>query len=111
VAGQRRWLRTVARRLVIDMVRTQRCRTAEVPFDMGRVPAERDSSEGAIAAQSMLSAFGKLSDAHRGLLGDLYLRGETPQVVASRLKVPVGTVKSRAHYAMRALRSGMDDAA
>ncbi|GLY00672.1 MULTISPECIES: sigma-70 family RNA polymerase sigma factor [Actinoplanes] len=107
--GERRWLFAVARNLVIDLFRTRRSRPAETPvLDLGWVPASGDSSEAAIAVQSVLTAFTRLTDAQRDVLTDLHLRGEEAGVVAARLRVPVGTVKSRAHYALRALRDAMD---
>lgn len=106
---ERRWLFTVARRLVIDMVRARRSRPAETPvFDMDWASSAADTTDVALATQSMLTAFDALSDVHRDVLSDLHLRGEAPGDVARKLRVPIGTVKSRAHYALRALRNGME---
>ncbi|BCY09323.1 sigma-70 family RNA polymerase sigma factor [Actinoplanes sp. L3-i22] len=106
--GARRWLYTVARRLLIDLVRARRSRPPETPVvDLDRACPAEDSTELAVATQAMLAAFGNLSDAHRDVLADLHLRGEAPAEVARKLRVPVGTVKSRAHYALRALRNDM----
>lgn len=108
-AGERRWLFTVARRLVIDLVRARQSRPTETPvLDMDWATTAEDTTEAAVATQSMLTAFHNLSDAHRGVLSDLHFRGETPGAVAEKLRVPVGTVKSRAHYALRALRDSME---
>jgi len=106
--GERRWLFTIARRLVIDLVRSRQSRAPETPlFDMDWVSSAEDTTDVAIATQSMLTAFDRLSDAHRNVLSDLHFRGEAPDDIARKLRVPVGTVKSRAHYALRALRDGM----
>jgi len=110
-AGEKRWLFTVARRLLIDMVRSRQSRPAETPvFDMDWASTAEDTTDVAIATHSILTAFDKLSDAHRNVLSDLHFRGEAPVDVAKKLRVPVGTVKSRAHYALRALRHGMEAA-
>lgn len=107
-ASERRWLFTVARRLVIDLVRARRSRPAETPvLDLDWASTAEDTTEAAIATQSILTAFDNLSDAHRTVLTDLHFHGETPDEVAKKLHLPVGTVKSRAHYALRALRDGM----
>jgi RNA polymerase sigma-70 factor (ECF subfamily) len=45
-----------------------------------------------------------LSKAHREVLVELYYRGRTLQDAARILDIPVGTVKSRAYHALRALR-------
>jgi RNA polymerase sigma-70 factor (ECF subfamily) len=39
---------------------------------------------------------------------DVYLRGEPLRRIADRLGVPVGTVKSRTHYAVKALRAATE---
>jgi len=108
-AGERRWLFTVARHLLIDVIRSRQSRPAETPvFDMDWASSAEDTTDVAIATQSILAAFGGLSDAHRDVLSDLHFRGEAPSDVARKLQVPIGTVKSRAHYALRALRHGME---
>ncbi|MFI5930848.1 sigma-70 family RNA polymerase sigma factor [Actinoplanes sp. NPDC051494] len=107
--GARRWLFTVARRLVIDTVRMRRTRPAEVNLmDFTWVPGGDDTTASALAAHSMRHAFSRLSPAHRDILAKVYLRGASTEEVATELGVPVGTVKSRAHYALRALKTGLD---
>lgn len=108
-AGQRRWLLTVARRLVIDVVRARRTRPAETTVvDLEWLSTAEDSAEAAIATQAMLTAFDNLSEVQQTVLADLHFRGKTPVEVATKLRIPVGTVNSRAHYALRALRHGME---
>ena len=50
-----------------------------------------------------------LSVAHRSVLMELYIDGRSLDEVASRLGIPIGTVKSRAHYAMQSLRDALVD--
>ena len=45
-----------------------------------------------------------LSPAHREVLVETYYRDAPADRVAARLGVPVGTVRSRLHYALRAVR-------
>ncbi|MFG2053294.1 sigma-70 family RNA polymerase sigma factor [Micromonospora sp. NPDC048930] len=106
----RRWLFTVARRLVIDGVRLRRGRP-EVPLvDMTWIPAGDDTTGSALASHAIRHALGRLSPAQRSLLSDVYLVGRSPEEVAGRLGVPIGTVKSRTHHALRALRTGIEAA-
>jgi DNA-directed RNA polymerase specialized sigma24 family protein len=42
--------------------------------------------------------------AHREVLNETILRGRTVNEAAESLGIPVGTVKSRVYYALRALR-------
>ncbi|MGK5741223.1 sigma-70 family RNA polymerase sigma factor [Micromonospora sp. URMC 103] len=107
----RRWLLTVARRLVIDGVRLRRGRPTEVHLvDMTWVPAGDDTTGAALASHAIRRALGRLSPAQRALLSEVYLVGRSPKEVAGRLGVPVGTVKSRTHHALRALRTGLEAA-
>ncbi|WP_430791929.1 sigma-70 family RNA polymerase sigma factor [Actinoplanes sp. G11-F43] len=108
-AGEQRWLFAVARNLVIDLFRARQSRPPETPVvDLNRLSTTVDSTDAAIATQSMVTAFEQLTAAQRDVLIDLHLRGEQPHAVAAKLRIPVGTVKSRAHYAMRALRHAME---
>jgi RNA polymerase sigma-70 factor (ECF subfamily) len=53
-----------------------------------------------IVADAML----ELSPAHREILNETNLRDRTVNEAAEVLGIPVGTVKSRVYYAIRALR-------
>ncbi|SCF29858.1 sigma-70 family RNA polymerase sigma factor [Micromonospora mirobrigensis] len=104
----RRWLCTVARRLVVDGVRLRRARPTEVQLvDLTWIPARDDTTGSALAAHAIRYAIGRLSPAQRSLLSEVYLVGRSAEEVAGRLGVPIGTVKSRTHHALRALRTGM----
>ncbi|GLX50331.1 RNA polymerase sigma factor SigL [Streptomyces hygroscopicus subsp. hygroscopicus] len=104
-ASVRPWLSTVARRLAIDAVRARRARPAEVadgvPED-ARITA--DPAERAAAALDVRAAVKTLTPQHRDVLVLVYFRGASVAEAARALGVPPGTVKSRAHYALRALR-------
>jgi len=102
----RPWLYTVARRLVVDMVRARRSRPVEVIVeDLARLSTTGDSSSGVVMADQVRAALMRLEPAQRKLLIDLYFHGRSPREVAKDLNIPVGTVKSRAYYAKRALRT------
>ena len=64
----------------------------------------------ALAGASMRYAFDRLTPAHRDILSQVYVHGRSIDEVAELLGVPVGTVKSRTHYALRALRTGLEAA-
>jgi RNA polymerase sigma-70 factor, ECF subfamily len=51
----------------------------------------------------------ELSPAHREVLRETILRDRTVNEAAAMLDVPVGTVKSRVYYAMRALRVVLEE--
>jgi RNA polymerase sigma-70 factor (ECF subfamily) len=49
-------------------------------------------------------ALAQLSPEHRAVVSRSYYQGWTIAGIADDLQIPEGTVKSRLHYAMRALR-------
>ncbi len=50
-----------------------------------------------------------LSPDHRAVLLEAYWGGRSVREIAERLGVPEGTVKSRLHYGMRALRLALQE--
>ncbi|WP_353650020.1 sigma factor-like helix-turn-helix DNA-binding protein [Nakamurella sp. A5-74] len=57
----------------------------------------------------MAEALQRLSDEHRQVLVECFWMGRSVSEAAQVLGVPVGTVKSRTYYAMRALRSALTE--
>jgi RNA polymerase sigma-70 factor (ECF subfamily) len=101
----RPWLFTVARRIAIDWMRSRAVRPAEVSGDLLATQASVDDEMNrTLLALDLEHAMTTLSSDHRAVLVNIYLRGRTLNETARRLGVPVGTVKSRTHNALRALR-------
>ncbi|MBY8874502.1 sigma-70 family RNA polymerase sigma factor [Micromonospora sp. PLK6-60] len=105
--SQRRWLFAVARRLAIDAHRKRQSRPVEVSLLDIEPAAGSEAANTAIATVTMQHTIGLLSAAHRSVLTELYVKGNSVDETAARLGVPVGTVKSRAHYATRFLRNAL----
>ena len=105
-ARLRPWLYTVARRLVIDVLRARRARPPEVMVeDLGRLPASADAIDALVQAETLRVALLKLSVEHRLVLIELYLYDRSPADLADRLGVPHGTVGSRSFSAKKAFRA------
>lgn len=101
----RGWLYTVARRIVIDEWRTGRHRLEVVSEQLPERPdPAADIAERTVDRQIVLAALRTLSPAHRAVVVECYLRAATVAEAAETLGIPVGTVKSRLHYALHALR-------
>jgi RNA polymerase sigma-70 factor (ECF subfamily) len=100
----RPWLWTVARRLVIDSVRSRQARPAEVPEQLLAAVPMDDDLDRALEAWQVAEALAALTPDHRAVLVETYYRGESVAEAAAVLRVPPGTVKSRAYYALRELR-------
>ncbi|MEU9478899.1 sigma-70 family RNA polymerase sigma factor [Streptomyces sp. NPDC048191] len=101
----RPWLLTVARRLAIDARRARQARPPETGCEVpenARVSA--DHAERAAAMLDVREAVKTLTPEHRDVLVLVYFLGASVAEAAQTLGVPPGTVKSRAYYALRALR-------
>lgn len=108
----RPWLFAVARNLVIDAYRLRKARPQEIDGNMWLdegLQAETDSSEIDQILSSMLisEAMKALSPAHREVLYQTYFNDGTAHHASRTLGIPLGTVKSRIHYALKALRDSL----
>jgi RNA polymerase sigma-70 factor, ECF subfamily len=106
--GSRRgWLFTVARRIVIDEWRSAR-RRPEVVTDKIPEQTVEDTAQQTVDRQLLLTALRALSTEHRQVLLVCYFRGASVAQAAQTLGVPLGTIKSRTHHALHALRQQLD---
>jgi RNA polymerase sigma-70 factor (ECF subfamily) len=104
----RPWLFTVARRLVIDEWRRHRT-DRDVPLDDGPETSEDDATDAVLDTWIVGEALSRLSPQHRAVLEQCYYQGRTTAEAAAVLGIPEGTVKSRTHYALRALRLALQE--
>ncbi len=104
----RAWLYSVARRIVIDDHRSARSRRERIT---GQVPEQPvpDRTQQVVDHELIVAALARLSPDHRAVLRECYYRGKSVDEAAESLGVPPGTVKSRTHYALRALRLALDE--
>jgi RNA polymerase sigma-70 factor (ECF subfamily) len=107
-SATRSWMFTVARHLVIDEARSARRRreigVADVPERV--VPDATDALFEAMLVEEALAA---LTIEHRSVVVRAYYRGMSVAEMAGELDVPEGTVKSRLHYGLRALRLALQE--
>lgn len=105
----RAWLFTVARNQMIDSWRSARARL-EVVTEPGTVETpSADRADELLQSWLVADALRSLSTDHRAALVECYYGGRTVAEAAERLGVPAGTVKSRLHYGMRALRLALEE--
>ncbi len=101
----RPWLFAVARRIAVDAHRRRRARPFEVGDDaLAQIPTQDDDVDRALDGWLVADALAALSPAHREVLVQTYFAGRSVAEAAEVLGVPPGTVKSRTHYALQALR-------
>ena len=105
----RAWLFTVARNIVIDEWRTTRNRREVSVAEVPEPGAGVDGTDQQLLSWMVADALAQLSPEHRAVLLACYFRGEPVREAARHLGVPEGTVKSRTHYALRALRLALEE--
>jgi RNA polymerase sigma-70 factor (ECF subfamily) len=105
----RGWLFTVARNIVIDETRTKRSRMEFAVAEVPEVADSEDHNDQLLQSWVVAEAVTKLSLEHRAVLLECYYRGASVAEASRRLGVPEGTVKSRTHYALRALKLALQE--
>jgi RNA polymerase sigma-70 factor (ECF subfamily) len=106
----RAYLFTVARNVLTDQWRAARARPRLVGDEgaVAAVPSDEDV-EAAVERWTVGEALQRLTPEHRAVVQALYFDGRTVAETAHQLGVPAGTVKSRSYYAVRALRSALEE--
>jgi RNA polymerase sigma-70 factor (ECF subfamily) len=107
----RAWLFTVARNMIIDESRSARFRRElSTPDEMGAFEAAcPDEVDAALNRLLIGDALARLTPEHREVVRRSYFQGWTTAQIAADLGIADGTVKSRLHYALRALRLAMSE--
>jgi len=105
----RSWLFTVARNIVIDEWRSKRWQSERAVADVPDHGDPVDLTDQLLQSWVVAEAVTQLSPEHRAVLLECYYRGRSVAEAARRLGVPEGTVKSRTHYALRALRLALQE--
>ncbi len=112
VASVRVWLFAIARNVVIDEAR----RAAVRPW--GRTVADGSGHDGpavdgvdesVVDAWLVEEALNRIRPEHRDAIVQTYLHGRSYAEVAGEQGVPVGTLRSRVFYGLKALRLAMDE--
>lgn len=104
----RRWLFRTLRTRVIDAWRARQARP-EVIVDAPPEPEPVDHADTALQGMLVAEAMDRLSPAHRQALQECFYAGRSITEAAERIGVPPGTVKSRLHYGLRALRVALEE--
>lgn len=111
-SSQRTWLFAILRNVVIDLVRARRSRPALASGAGGEQDAAAGLAEDGIDRMLTLwqveAALAELADDHRHVLVEVHWRGRPYAEVARELGIPEGTVKSRVHYGLRAMRGALE---
>lgn len=113
VAGLRVWLFAIARTVVLDQARRLAGQRAgnqtAIPQQQPPVSAEPGLAESMLDRWLVEEALRRLSGPHRAVLVEAYLRGRPCHELAAEVGVPVGVLRSRIFYALKALHLAMEE--
>jgi RNA polymerase sigma-70 factor (ECF subfamily) len=98
------WLHRLIVNACLDLARRRRRRVIEVELKALDMPAASDAA-GSLADRQLLDeALARLDPGHRAVVALHYLLGMPLPEVATVLRIPLGTAKSRLHYSLAAMR-------
>jgi RNA polymerase sigma-70 factor, ECF subfamily len=100
------WLYRLVVRACADVGRHRRKWRAEITV-LPAEPAEADTTSALADRDQLERGLRRLTDAQQTILVLSFYIGLTPSEAAEALDIPVGTAKSRLHYAIEALRAAM----
>ena len=100
------WLNRILLRAITEEARKRR--RDRVVLTVVPVVSQPDSSGSLADRDEIARVFGRLSVEHRTIVVLLHYLGMTADEAASTIGIPVGTAKSRLHYATEALRAALD---
>jgi RNA polymerase sigma-70 factor (ECF subfamily) len=100
------WLQRLLANACLDLVRRRKRRVIEVELlAIDMAPGTQDVSSALADRQLLEGALAGLSPGHRAVVALHYLLGMPLPDVAASLGIPIGTAKSRLHYALAAMRT------
>jgi len=98
------WLHRLLVNACLDLVRRRKRRIIEVELTPMDSPATNDFAAVLADRQLVDQALAGLQPGHRAVVALHYLLGLPLPEVAQTLRIPLGTAKSRLHYALAAMR-------
>jgi RNA polymerase sigma-70 factor (ECF subfamily) len=106
----RSYLVTIARNVVTNAWRAEQRRPHLVADEaaVNSVPSA-DNVDQLVEGWLVAEAVERLSADHQAVVRAMYYEGQSVADTARQLSVPEGTVKSRAYYAVRALRTAFEE--
>lgn len=105
--GLRTWLFAIARNVITDVRRSIQRMPRIVGDDrLDELPA---ATEDTLDRLRVIEALAKLSPEHRDTVVAIHLTGTSYPELSDRTGIPVGTLRTRAYYGLRALRTHLDE--
>src|SRR3954465_13496852 len=109
-ASFRTWLYGIARNAIIDFKRRSAVRPSLALHEPTEEQADADEPiELPVLRWQMAAALEQLTPEHRQVIRLAHFQGYTLREIAGQTGLPLGTVKSRASYALRGLRLALEE--
>ncbi|NEM08254.1 sigma-70 family RNA polymerase sigma factor [Geodermatophilus normandii] len=110
LASLRTWLFAIARNVVVDEARRFAVRPWQRELtDDPATPPEAAADDRLVDAWVVEEALRRIGEEHRTAIVQTHLRGRPHGEVAAELGIPVGTLRSRVFYGLKALRLALDE--
>jgi len=93
----------------MDSYRARKARPREVSPEGLEAAVDDSDLDEALDTLLLIDALRALSPEHRAVIFDAYYRGQTAAQIATARGLPPGTVRSRIHYALQALRLALQE--
>ena len=104
------WLRKLTVNACIDVARRRRRRSIEVELTPILMPSIADDSAGIAEREQLDDALRRLDPEWRAIVVQHFFLGMPLAEIAVAMGIPIGTVKSRLHRSLHAMRSTLSDA-
>jgi RNA polymerase sigma-70 factor (ECF subfamily) len=105
----RTWMFAIARNVTIDLARARSSRPQRAGAEVERAGGAEDTAEESLRAWEMEEALRHIDPHHRHAIVETYYRDRPCAEVAAEAGVPVGTMRSRLYYGLKALRSVLEE--
>jgi RNA polymerase sigma-70 factor (ECF subfamily) len=100
----RTWMFAIARNVTIDLARARSVRPERTGQEVEHTQEAKDTPEESLRAWEMEEALRHIGPHHRHAIVETYYRDRPCAEVAAEAGVPVGTMRSRLYYGLKALR-------
>lgn len=102
------WIITLARSRAVDQLRREkRVDALDAEAVLGAMPAKEDPEEESLRSELrswIAAALKRLSPEQRTVIEEAYFRGRSHSEIARRLRIPLGTIKTRIRLAVKRLQ-------
>jgi RNA polymerase sigma-70 factor, ECF subfamily len=105
----RTWMFAIARNVTIDLARARSVRPARTGREVEHTQEGKDTTEESLRSWEMEEALRHIGPHHRHAIVQTYYRDRPCAEVAAEAGVPVGTMRSRLYYGLKALRMVLEE--